>query len=232
LSRKLAGGVTIVLAGLAFTATASGIDPQSFADVSSGVVLVRATGCAGGGIYRGSGFLVGNSVVMTADHVIRGCRTSRVLVKEKKWVDVARTVSWSDGGTSLDIATLKLVVPLDDVWVFSLRPSQIPLGAYIAALGHPLGEGVSYTNGRVLFRIRGQHLVLRILAAQGYSGGPIVDSIGRVVGITNAGVGDPGFLTGANTGDNIVAFDISSNWGRWRRTLCHAYPNGGIQDCG
>jgi hypothetical protein len=127
---------------------------------------------------------------------------------------------------------LKLGVPLTDVWVFSLRPSQIPVGAYVAALGHPLGEGVSYTNGRVLFRIAGQHLVLRILGAQGMSGGPIVDGIGRVVAIVNAGVGDPGVITGARTGDNLIAYDLSSRWGGWRRTLCHAYPYGEIQDCG
>jgi S1-C subfamily serine protease len=230
--RKLAAGITIAIAVFALTCEASAIDPQSFADISSGVVLIKATGCSGGGARLGSGFLVGGSVVMTAHHVIRGCRAARVLIKEKKWVDMSRFTYWTDHGRPLDVATLKLAEPLTDVWVFSLRPSQIPIGAYISALGHPLGEGVSYVNGRVLFRITGQHLVLRILGAQGMSGGPIVDSIGRVVGIVNAGIGDPGLLTGAQTGDNLIAYDISSRWSGWRRTLCHAYPNGGIEDCG
>jgi S1-C subfamily serine protease len=231
--RKLAAGIAIALTVFPLATGASALDPQSFADVSSGVVFIRATGCAGGAIHSGSGFLIGNSVVMTAYHVVRGCRAVRVLVKERKWVDMARFIYWKDGGRSLDVATLKLAEPLEDVWAFSLRPGQVPIGAYVAALGHPLGEAVSYTNGRVLRR-GGQYLLLRILSAQGYSGGPIVDSYGRVVGIVNIEITgrDPGFITGAYTADNIIAYDLSSRWGGWRRTLCHAYPYGGIQDCG
>ena len=68
----------------------------------------------------------------------------------------------------------------------------------------------------------------RALAAQGYSGGPVVDTYGRVIGLVNEGIGKAGFLTGANTGDNVIGYDFSSRWGGWRRTLCHAYPSGDI----
>jgi hypothetical protein len=51
------------------------------------------------------------------------------------------------------------------------------------------------------------------------------------VAIVNAGAGDPGLLTGAVTGDNIIAYDISSRWGGWRKALCKSYPSGAIQDC-
>jgi hypothetical protein len=85
-------------------------------------------------------------------------------------------------------------------------------------------EGLSYTNGRVAFRIRGQQIVLKILSAQGMSGGPVVDTNRRVVGVISWGASkSPGVLTGAYTGDNVVAYDISSKWGTWRRTLCRTY---------
>jgi hypothetical protein len=109
-------------------------------------------------------------------------------------------------------------------------PSQVPIHAYVAALGYPLGEGISFTNGRVIGRERG-HIALRILAAQGYSGGPVVDQYGRVAGVVNFGFGDPGAFTGHAVFDNIFAYDISSRWGGWRTTLCNRYPNGGIAEC-
>lgn len=212
--------------------SASALDPESFAQVSSGVVLIRATNCRGGGLYNGSGFFVGSSVVMTATHVVHGCRTVRVLVNEKTWVSVTSTIDWNDRGSKLDVSTLKLARSLDNVWLFSLRPSQVPIGAYVAAIGHPLGEGVSYTNGRVIGRIPRQQIVMRILGAQGMSGGPLVDGIGRVVGVVNGLFSKTaGAVTGAFTADNLVAYDVSSNWGVWRRTLCHTYRYGGIEDC-
>jgi hypothetical protein len=86
-------------------------------------------------------------------------------------------------------------------------------------------------NGRVVARRAGR-VLLRILGAQGLSGGPIVDPNGAVVALVNAGVGDPGAITGAVTGDNLICYDLSSRWGGWRKTLCEAYPSGGIDDCG
>jgi len=229
---KVVARAIVVVAALALATGASGLDPQSFADVASGVVLVRATGCPGGETQTGSGFLVGTSVVVTAHHVVAGCRAARILVEEKKWVDVAHSTYWRDGGTDLDVSTLKLAERFDDAWIFRLRASQVPVGGHVAALGHPLGAAVSYVNGRVVGRLPGQHLLLRMLGAQGMSGGPIVDGARQVVGLVNAGIGKPGFLTGDYTGDNVIAYDISSRWGSWRKTLCHAYPRGGIPGCG
>jgi hypothetical protein len=204
------------------------LDPESFAQVSSGIVLIKCAGKAG----SGSGFLVGTSVVMTATHVVDGCRSVRVLIKEKRWVGVTSRIDWNDRGSQLDVSTLKLTQSLKDVWVFGLRPSQIPTRAFVAALGHPLGEGLSYSNGRVLGHIPRQQIVMRILGAQGMSGGPVVDIYGRVVGVVNSLFSDAvGAATGAYTADNLVAYDVSSRWAAWRGTLCHTYRFGGIANC-
>jgi hypothetical protein len=214
---------------LALTSTASALDPQSFAQVSSGIVQVKAH-CPDG-VVLGSGFLVGTSVVMTAHHVVAGCHGVTVLTKSTKWVPVTTITNWRDGASRLDITTMKLARAVPNAWVFTLRASQVPIGAYVAALGYPLGEGISETNGRVVARVSGQHIAVRALVAQGYSGGPIVDAFGQVVGVINFGYLSSGALSGAGVGDNVFAYDISSRWGAWRRTLCHAYKNGGIEDC-
>jgi S1-C subfamily serine protease len=199
------------------------------ASISTGVLLVKAT--CGGGQRLGSGFLVGTSVVMTAQHVVERCRNVAVHTSKGNWVRAIRSISWTDGGRKLDVATLKLASSLDDAYVFSLRTSQVPIGAYVSAVGHPLGEDVSAISGRVIGRAAGQHLVLRMLGAQGVSGGPIVDAVGDVVGLVNFAYGLPGALTGAAVSDNAFAYDLSSRWGGWRQTLCKTYRYGGIADC-
>ena len=236
MGRRLTGATLVGAACLAasiWPSSSLALDPHVFETVSSGVVLVKATGCPGAGASLGSGFFVGTKVVMTARHVVNDCRTVRVLIEGGRWISVAHRTHWRDGKAQLDVATLTLMRPVVDVWVFSLRSSQVPLQAKIAALGHPLGEAISETSGRMLARSH-DHLILRVLSGQGYSGGPIVDKDGRVVGLINEGLfgRDPGVLTGAYVGDNIIAYDFSSHWGRWRRTLCKGYRNGGVADCG
>ena len=221
-----------LFAALTISGSAEALDPSSFAQVASGVVLIRASNCRGGGSYTGSGFFVGSSVVMTATHVAKGCRSTRVLVNRKRWVPITGSIDWHDRSGGLDVSTSNWRSPSTMSGCSACATSQIPAGATVAALGHPLGEGLSYSNGHVLFRIPGQQIVLKILSAQGMSGGPVVDTNEHVVGVVNwAATENPGVLTGAYTSDNLVAYDLSSKWGTWRKTLCRTYRFGGIADC-
>jgi S1-C subfamily serine protease len=222
--------VWVIVLFLFLPASASALDPQSFESISSGVVKIKATSCKGGGTSLGSGFLVGTSVVVTAHHVVAGCRRAQVLVQNREWIPVAASTYWFDAKDDLDVSTLKLSRPTHEAWLFAIRPGQAPIGTYIAVLGYPLGQGESYTNGRLLAR-RGHVMLLKVLGSQGYSGGPVVDTYGRVIGLVNVGIGSAGFITGLNTGDAVIGYDFSSRWGGWRSTLCRAYPNGGIDDC-
>lgn len=232
--KGLRGGTRLLVVAVLFLvvpASASALDPQSYESISSGVVKIRATNCKGGGTSFGSGFLVGTSVVVTAHHVVKDCRQAQVLVNNREWIPVAASTHWFDAKDNLDVSTLKLSSPTHDTWLFAIRPGQAPIGAYIAVLGYPLNQGESYTNGRLVAR-RGHLIGLNVLSAQGYSGGPVVDTYGRVVGLVNLGFLTPGaFDPRFATGDNVIGYDFSSRWGGWRTTLCAAYPNGGIDDC-
>jgi Trypsin-like peptidase domain len=235
LRRQMIRGFTALIGALVAGASlsvssASALDPQSFEEISSGVVKIRATNCRGGGTGFGSGFLIGTSVVVTAHHVVKDCRQAQVLVNNRQWIPVAATTHWFDAKDYLDVSTLKLSRPVRGTWLFAFRPGQAPIGTFIAVLGYPLAQGESYTNGRLIAR-RSHRILLKVLAAQGYSGGPIVDTYGRVVGLVNIGLGSAGLITGAQTGDNVIGYDFSSRWGGWKVTLCRAYPYGGIDDC-
>jgi len=68
---------TIVALVVAFAAqNAASLDPLTFSQDSTGIVLVEAR-CPGG-TDAGTGFLVSADLVMTARHVIKGCSDIRV----------------------------------------------------------------------------------------------------------------------------------------------------------
>jgi hypothetical protein len=208
---------------------ASAIAPQTFADVSSGVVLIQST--CHGRQYTGSGFLVGAGVVMTANHVVKGCERVRIHTTDGRWINSRSSTPWTIGVDShdADIATLRLANSMGG-WVFHLRSGQAPVGTDVAVIGHPLGQALAETQGKIVFRSHGQ-VFARLLGAEGYSGAPFVDNAGNVIAILQEGYGGKD-VWGQRTAGAVSGYDFSSRWAAWRHALCKAYPNGGIPDCG
>ncbi len=218
------------------------LDPTLFSQIASGVVLIKGFDCAGSAKITGSGFLVGSSVVMTARHVVdpggaEARDTCRVKVQvDGHWI-AAKRVNWwyraSDPtGRETDLATLKLAKPANPLdYIFNFRDSSPRVGTNLSIIGHPLGLGLSLTQGKLVLK---RHfngvpmLFIRLLGAEGSSGSPIVDNTGSVVGVLQLGFG------GSETSGLMAGVDLSSWWGNGRKvaqTLCHAYPNGGIANC-
>lgn len=218
------------------------LSPQLFSEVASGVVLIRTFNCGGTAIASGSGFLVGTTVVMTARHVVdppgdpthRACRVK--VRAGGSWVSVKRSTYWTtggDNGRAEDVETLKLSRPIDG-YIFDIRTSPPKIGTNLAMLGHPLGNPVSLTQGRLFKRARvgGVPLIaVNLLGAEGASGAAMVDDQARVVGILQQGLGSKDIL-GERTSGVVVGIDLSTWWrGSAKRDLCRAYPNGGISGC-
>jgi S1-C subfamily serine protease len=219
-----AGAVALALALVLGAGEAKALDPNTFATVSSGIVRVRAD-CAEGESL-GTGFLVGSRVVMTARHIVKGCRHVEVHQVNGVWAAVTTVVA---DASDTDVATLRLAATADG-YVFHFRRSQAPAGANLAALGHPLGMDLALTQGKLMFRAHRQ-IFVRLLGAEGESGSPLVDGSGNVVAILQKGWSEGTDVIGQRTAGVVSGYDFSSHWAAWRRDLCHAYPFGGIADC-
>jgi V8-like Glu-specific endopeptidase len=224
------------------------LDPGLFSDLSSGVVLIRGFSCSGTAKVSGTGFLVGSDVVMTARHVVDPLGEKRALACRVKvkvdghWVRVTKTAWWyrsaDPTGRGTDLATLKLAQPAASYdHLFDFRNSSPRIGTNLAMLGHPLGNDISLTQGKLLSKHhlnRVPLLIIDLLGAEGASGSPIVDNSGHVVGVLQLGLGGKDIL-GQRTSGVVAGIDLSSWWGsghKVEQTLCHAYPRGGIPNCG
>jgi S1-C subfamily serine protease len=156
--------------------------------VNGGVGQVLVETCDEGN-YTGSGFLIRPRLMVTAHHVIDGASTVRVdfgggsFAAQIHGVDAAR-----------DLAVLRLDQRVGG-HVFDFAPDEAVPGTRVAAIGYPLDEPKTLTEGtisgldRVIDTDSGSFdgMVQTDTAINpGNSGGPLVDLNGNVVGVADA----------------------------------------------
>jgi hypothetical protein len=214
----------------------SSVTPALFEELSTGIAYITTYTCGGRKLAVGTGFLVGESVVMTARHVLQGSCRIRVKVAGTRFAGGHWTSWWWKTPATrelVDLATLKLN-GVADGHIFRFRTSSPVAGANLAMLGYPLGNRISLNQGKIVSRasIRGVPIfAVKMLGAEGASGSPFVDDAGRVVGILQIGLGSKDVL-GQRTAGLLLGVEIARWWGdALRRALCGSYPNGGIAGC-
>jgi serine protease Do len=133
----------------------------------------------------GAGVMLAGGIVVTNDHVARG---SQMAVSLQDGPKVTATVIARDADNDLAAlyapGTRARPVDLAD-------SSKLKVGQLVFALGHPLGWSYYPTAGIVSASpvepgyARGERGLLRldVSLAPGNSGGPIVDSEGRLIGV-------------------------------------------------
>jgi putative serine protease PepD len=145
------------------------------------------------GTVEGSGFVYdGNDHVLTNYHVVRGTSSIRVAFADRSTYAV--TVVAADPST--DLAVLKVDAPASELHPLSLGDSsKAQVGDGVVAIGSPFGLAGTVTSGIVsaLGRTISSDNSYSISGAiqtdaainHGNSGGPLLDTGGRVVGVNS-----------------------------------------------
>ena len=177
--------------------------------VFKSLVIVHNTrkGAGAGLVYYEDGFIVTNN------HVI-GKSSPRVFAldgKECKAAVIGREKEY-------DLALLKIEKPDEMVALPSAELNQLRVGQFALAVGHPWGQigsvsaGIITSLSRMPLRRRGRKVdIIRTDAvlAPGNSGGPLLDSRGRLMGINTMVMGgDQGLAIPSYVVDEFVSRNI------------------------
>jgi S1-C subfamily serine protease len=153
---------------------------------------IRNISC--GSASDGSGFAADAHTLITNRHVIVGAG----VLQADTWDGVTTSLDVSRATTAklVDIGVVTVAQPLPVI----AQPGPPPKnGAAVTAVGYPLGGALTITHGHFLSYVDGENLpseisfpgqVLAVSAPikHGNSGGPLLDSRGRLIGVVYAGL--------------------------------------------
>ncbi len=141
--------------------------------------------------YPASGVVYGPGLVLTADHVVERDDGIRVMLGDRR--ETSGKVTGRD--PTRDLALVRLAEAVGQP--AGVAPQELRVGELVLALGRPTDEGiqasvgvVGITGGRYQgWRGGSVEGVMRTDAARfpGFSGGPLIDVEGRVVGVNTFG---------------------------------------------
>ena len=161
----------------------------------------------------GTGFFYNNgSTIVTNYHVIKDCSSASITLSNGEKYDVLNVLGYDK---DKDIAILEVDykggIPLE------IRTSEVKTGETVYAIGNSLGflegslsEGIISTAQREL---DGQTYIQTTAAVtHGNSGGPLIDSYGKIIGIVSAGFGDGLDLNLAIPIAQVGSVDVSQKY--------------------
>jgi S1-C subfamily serine protease len=180
--------------------------PGSFADLyredSSGVVRIETVSCDGQGV--GTGFLLSPTLVATVNHVIDQSSAISLVIGDQR---TSGKVIGTDANR--DLALVQAAKPLTG-HLFTLSSKAPEVGSQVAAIGFPIGDPITLTQGGISGLDRTINIdnadrtgLIETDAAvnPGNSGGPLLTTTGDVVGLVDA----------LNTQANGIAYAVPAS---------------------
>ncbi len=148
--------------------------------------------------FFGSGLILDSFHVLTAFHVVEDATKIYVTLMEEseEKANIPAKILYKD--EKLDIAILKTDSPMAiPAYVpYAIKKSGIlPLGSYVYTLGFPLvhagmGKSIKFQDGKISSKVGYENdpsqYQTTIPAAPGYSGAPVFDENGNLIGILTA----------------------------------------------
>ncbi len=191
-------------------------------------IAYSAYGQTGTAEASGSGFIVSSDgYIVTNNHVIDGATTVKVIIPGETEPIDAKVVGTD---TSTDVAVLK-VDRTDLPYVTLGDSSALQVGELAVAIGNPFGDLAGTVTAGVIsaldreVAISGQSYDLLQTDASinsGNSGGPLVNSYGEVIGITNAKVSEGeglGFAIPINNIKSVIEDLVNNGYVTGRPTI-------------
>jgi len=191
--------------GTAYAATRTTTRP-----IGTGVVVINTNLAYQNASAAGTGIVLTSSgEILTNNHVIAGATTIRVVVPKTAHTYTARVVGYS---TTADIAVLQLQKASNLKTVKTGTASNLKLGAHVTAVGNAGGTGkLTSSSGTVTglnktITVQDDNGAIEHLTGlietnatlqPGDSGGPLLNSASRVVGIDTAASSSSPFAASA-----------------------------------
>ena len=154
---------------------------------SPAVFYVEAFDSEGEILKSGSGFFISSSgLAVTNYHVLVGAVTAKITMDNGDVRDIAGVYdyTWKN-----DLALIKINVSSVPFLEFG-DSSEVQTGATVYTLGSPLGLQASFSRGIVSQALReiegAEYIQLDAPISSGSSGGALIDTTGKVIGVTCA----------------------------------------------
>ncbi len=220
--------VTVAAAPAASTSPSGGLSvSEIYRRAVPGVVEVLATGGGSNGFFgggtesaQGTGFQVDTrGDIVTNYHVVENADSVRVRLKDGK-IYPGIVIGTNK---SQDLAVIRISAPASELHPLAFADSAaVQVGDSVVAIGDPYGLRNTATAGIVSALNRtiispSSHRITRVIQTDaainsGNSGGPLLNSLGQVIGVNSQiESGSQGGSPGSNGGNIGIGFSIPSN---------------------